>query len=148
MEKIMAENRLLVKVKGVYPHETADENAVGAHLILFQDDAGREMPMFIGQSEARGVSIGLQDTAPARPFTFEAMFTCLSVTGAAVEEAYINEIKDETFYALVSLRVNDEVRQVDMRPSDAVNLALRAKCPILINDEVFKTVLESRQSAA
>ena len=144
----MAENRVPVKVKGVYAHEGTDEIAVGAHFILFQDDAGREMPMFVGQFEAWGISIGLEDTAPVRPFTFETMFTCLSVAGATVEEAYINELKDETFYALVSLRVNDEVHQVDMRPSDAVNLALRAKCPILINDEIIKTVLESRQSAA
>ena len=100
--------------------------------------------MFIGQFEVWAISLGLEDKAPDRPFTFETMLTCLAVAGATVEEVCINDMREETFYALVSLRVGDQVHQVDMRPSDAVNLAIRAKCPILINDQVIKTVLEKR----
>ena len=100
--------------------------------------------MFIGQFEVWAISLGLEDKAPDRPFTFETMLTCLAVAGATVEEVCINDMREETFYALVSLRVGDQVHQVDMRPSDAVNLAIRAKCPILINDQVRKTVLEKR----
>jgi bifunctional DNase/RNase len=138
----MAEERVPVKVMGVYAHQ--DEGVVANHFVLFRDEAKRRIPMFIGQFEAWAISLGLEDKAPDRPFTFDAMLTCLTVAGATVEEAYINDIRDETFYALVTLRVGDQVHQVDMRPSDAVNLAIRVKCPLLINDQVIKTVLENR----
>jgi len=128
---IVAEKRVPIKVMGVYAHQDAE--AVANHFVLFRDEAKRRIPMFLGQFEAWSISLGLEGKAPDRPFTFDAMLTCLAVAGAAVEEVYINELRDETFYALVSLRVSDQVHQVDMRPSDAVNLAIRVKCPIFMN---------------
>lgn len=94
--------------------------------------------MFLGQFEAWSISLGLEGKAPDRPFTFDVMLTCLAVAGAAVEEVYINELRDETFYALVSLRVGDQAHQLDIRPSDAVSLAIRVKCPIFMNEEIIE----------
>ncbi len=110
----MTVKRVPVKVVGVYAHK--DEGVVANHFVLFKDEAKRRIPMFLGQFEAYGISIGLEAKAPDRPYTFDTMLTCLSVAGAMVEEAYINELKDEVFYALVSLRVGDKVHQIDMRP--------------------------------
>lgn len=138
---MMTEERVPVSVMGVYAHE--DAGVVANHFVLFQDEAKRRMPIFIGQFAARAISLGLEDKAPDRPFTFEAMLSCLLAAGATVEEVYINDIRDETFYALVSLRVGNQVHQVDMRPSDAVNLAIRAKCPLFVSEKVMQACRQS-----
>ncbi len=137
----MSEKRVPVKVMGVYAHD--DAGTITNHFVLFRDQAKRRIPMFIGQFEAWAVSLGLEDKPQERPFTHDAMIHCLSVAGAAIEEVYINDMRDETFYSLVSLRVGDQVHQVDMRPSDAVNLAIRVKCPILMNEKVIEAAAKT-----
>ena len=132
----MTEKRVPVKVMGVYAHQ--DQGTVANHFVLLRDGRGRRVPIFVGQFEAWAISLGLEGDMPERPFTHDAMIRCLSVAGAAIEDAYINDLRDETFYALVNLRVGDEVHQVDLRPSDAVCLAVRVKCPLLMNEAIIQ----------
>lgn len=108
------------------------------HFVLLRDNRGRRVPIFVGQFEAWAISLGLEGDNPERPFTHDAMIRCLSAAGATIEEVYINEMRDETFYAQVSLRVGDNVQEIDLRPSDAVSLAIRVKCPLSMSEEIIK----------
>jgi|GEM_PF-3068878 len=134
------ENRVPVKVVEVYGFK--DEAGTGWCYILFEDEAKRPVRIFVGQCEAGEISHGLQNEVFERPLTYEAMLHCFAVTGATVEGISINDVHGKTFCALVALRVGDKVHQVDMRPSDAVSLVLRAKCPILMNETVIGAALE------
>ena len=145
---MMTDKRVPVKVTGVYGFKDAEN--VEWFYIQFEDEARRQPRIFVGQCEAWAISQGLEDLAlnkaPERPFAYEAALACLSVTGAVVEEAYINDAREGIFYALVRLRVGDQVHQIDMRPSDAVNFAIRTKCPLLINEEVIQFSIEAEKA--
>ncbi|MGI4789593.1 MAG: bifunctional nuclease family protein [Janthinobacterium lividum] len=140
----MTEKRVPVEVKGVFYFK--DDQQAEWFYLQFADEAKRDIRIFIGQFEAWAIQLGLEDKPLERPLTYDTMINCLAVAGATVEEAYIHELRAEIFYAVVNLRVGDQVHQIDMRPSDAVNLAVRMKCPLLINEEVIQAWL-SRQSS-
>lgn len=131
----MSKERIVVNIIEVVASE--EEGASGTRFVILQDAAGREMRVFIGKSEAHALALGLGGLPPDSPKTYEAMLTALTVAGATVEEAYIHDLRNERFYARVSLRVGEQVHPVDMRPSDALNLAVRAGCPLFVNAEVF-----------
>jgi bifunctional DNase/RNase len=136
----MTDNRVPVKVMGVYGFKDAED--VEWIYANFEDESGRQIRIFIGQCEAWAIAQGLEDIAldkaPERPFAYEAALACLTVAGAVVEESYINDVREGVFYALVRLRVSDQVHEIDMRPSDAVNFAIRTKCPLLMNEKVIQ----------
>lgn len=137
----MPDERVPVKVMGVFSNddkENNDKEAVIHNFVIFQDEAGRRVQIFIGQFEAWAISLALEGTPPDRPFTHDAMLNCLAVAGATVEEACINDLRDEVFFAIVTLRVGEQQHAVDVRPSDAVALALRAKCPLFISEAVMQ----------
>lgn len=137
----MSDERVPVKVMGVFANdnkEKSDKEAVIHNFVIFQDEAGRRVQIFIGQFEAWAISLALEGTHPDRPFTHDAMLNCLAVAGATVEEACINDLRDEVFFAIVTLRVGEQQHAVDVRPSDAVALALRAKCPLFISEAVMQ----------
>ncbi len=56
---------------------------------------------------------------------------------ATVKKILVNNLWDNTFYALVFLESNGETVAIDSRPSDAIALALRMKSPIYVEEEVI-----------
>lgn len=110
--------------------------------ILFRNDKGQRMPIWCGQFEAWAISFALEgEAAGARPMTHDLTMVLLESAGATVTEAAITDLRDETFYATLTLRLADGVtREIDARPSDAVALALRAKSPVFVAAEVWTEV--------
>lgn len=125
-----------------------DEAGADVYFVTLQDAAERQMRIYIGKSEALALSLGMQGYAPDRPQTYEAFLACLSVAGSAVEEVCIHDLQAETYYANVRLRVGTEYRDVDLRPSDALNLTVRTSCPLFATEKVFQASLAPVQSAA
>ena len=87
---------------GVYAHE--EQGTAANHFVLLRDDRGRRIPIFVGQFEAWAISLGLEGDIPERPFTHDTVILCLSAAGAIIEDACINDMRDETFYAVFRLR--------------------------------------------
>lgn len=134
----MSEERVAVKIREVVASE--EEGASGTRFVVLQDAAGREMRVFIGKFEAHALALGIGGVPPDFPHTYEAMLTALTVAGATVEEACIHDLRNERFYARVSLRMGEQAHPVEMRPSDALNLSVRANCPLFVNVEVFHSL--------
>ena len=132
----MEQTRSEVKVIGVYARE--DAGTLANHFVLMRDGRKRRLPMYVGQFEAFAISVGLEGGPPDRPFTHDAMLKLVTLMGGVLEEAYINDVRDATFYAVIRVRVGEEVKELDVRPSDALALALRAKCPIYVADHVLE----------
>ena len=145
----MTEERVLVKVIGAYRFK--DESGTEWIYILLEDEAKQRMPIYVDQCAAWAVMQGLEDSRESktqeRPLAYEAMLACLLAAGAVIEEAYIKDVRNELFYAQLTLRVGDQVHLVEILPSDAINLAIRAKCPLLINGKISKFLVE-RQKAS
>jgi len=143
-EEAMSQERIAVTLESV----TTDAGGASRCFATLQDDAKRQIRIFIGQREAQRLALGLQGQPPERPLTYEAMLGCLTAVGAAVEDVCIHDLRNETFYAVANLRLGDQLHPVDMRPSDALNLAVRADCALSVSEQVFLACLATEQPAA
>ncbi len=137
----MSEERIAVTLESVTVEETAN------CFVTLQDDAKRQIRVFIGRREAQSLALGLQGSIPDRPLTYEALLGCLTAAGATVEDVCIHDLRNETFYAAANLRVGAALHPVDMRPSDALNLAVRAGCALHVSEQVFQTLLKAEPPA-
>lgn len=109
----------------------------GYVVILREKEGERWLPIFIGAAEAQAISLLLQDLRYSRPLTFDLFHSLLRASEAQVSKITVTELKDNTFFALVDLVTGHGAEQIDARPSDAIALALRAKAPIWVADEVM-----------
>jgi bifunctional DNase/RNase len=73
-----------------------------------------------------------------RPLTYNFMAKLLEAVGAVMEEVRVETLKNDTFYAVAKIRCGDRVQEVDARPSDAITLAIRMNCSILVSEDVME----------
>ena len=97
--------------------------------------------MFVGDAEITAIAKEKGLVEPKRPLTHDIYLTILRRTGAIFEKIQISEMRENTFYAKIFARINDEVVVFDARPSDAVALALHEKCPIMVNKKLLRREL-------
>jgi len=97
--------------------------------------------MFVGDAEITAIAKEKGLVEPKRPLTHDIYLTILKRTGATFEKIVISEMRENTFYAKIYVRINEEVVDFDARPSDAVALALHEKCPIWVNKRLLRVEL-------
>lgn len=108
-------------------------------IVILLDEVGRRLlPIWIGPETAEAIIIHLLDHTIVRPMTYTFMANLLAAAGAELEEVRVEALKDETFYGIAKLKRGETVQEVDARPSDAINLALRVGCPIYVTEAVMK----------
>jgi bifunctional DNase/RNase len=118
----------------------------GYVVILKEKDGERWLPIFIGAAEAQSISFLLQGLEYARPMTYDLFAHILEEGGITVLSATVNDLKDNTFYAVVEIRVaNGEIRRIDARPSDAIALALKSKAAIQVAEKVMEGAAVSNE---
>ncbi len=114
-----------------------------APIVLLRDEGNKfNLPIWVGLLEASAMATALEGVPMPRPMTHDLLHNLLGELGARVECVQITELRNNTYYAVIHLRVGDDLREIDARPSDAISLALRTKSPIY----VAKTVIESSSS--
>lgn len=100
------------------------------------------VPIFIGQLETQSILIGFGDVTIPRPLTHDLMLSLLDRLCAELLRIEINDLKDGTFYARLVLKEKYSARNeeftLDARPSDALALAVRKKCPVYIAENVVE----------
>jgi bifunctional DNase/RNase len=97
--------------------------------------------MFVGDAEITAIAKEKGLVEPKRPLTHDIYLTILKRTGAVFEKIVISEMRDNTFYAKIHVRINEEEVVFDARPSDAVALALHEKCPIFVSKNLLRVEL-------
>ena len=118
----------------------------GYVVILKEKDGERWLPIFIGAAEAQSISFLLQGLEYARPMTYDLFAHILEEGGVAVLSSTINDLKDNTFYAVVEIRLaSGEIRRVDARPSDAIALALKMRALIQVSEKVMEGAAVSNE---
>ena len=108
-------------------------------VILKDADNKLNLPIWIGLLEATAMATELEGIKMARPMTHDLLKNTLAELGGAVEFVEITELKENTYFASINLRISGKEITIDSRPSDAIALALRTKSPIY----VAKAVLEA-----
>jgi bifunctional DNase/RNase len=108
-------------------------------VILKDSDNKLNLPIWIGLLEATAMATEIEGVKMARPMTHDLLRNILGEVGCAVDSIEITELKENTYYAMVRLRLAGRELNIDSRPSDAIALALRTKSPIY----VAKAVLEA-----
>jgi len=98
----------------------------------------RALPIWIGPHEGEMLALHLAEVEAIRPLTFDFMARLLDAVDVTIDRVAIHALKDTTFLATVSVRSGGVARALDARPSDAINLAVRAGAPIFVDDNVMQ----------
>ena len=106
-------------------------------VVLKDADTARYLPIWIGPFEADAITIELQDVEVARPLTHDLLKATIEKLGGEVERVAITELRDDTYYAEITLNVNGRRLEIDSRPSDAIALAVRSKVPVYVDEDVM-----------
>ncbi len=107
-------------------------------VLLKEAEGDRYLPIWIGAVEATAIAFALQGIQTPRPMTHDLMRDLLRDAGVAVERIVINELVDQTFFALIRMASDGETKEVSSRPSDAIALAVRINAPIYAAEEVLE----------
>ena len=109
-------------------------------IVILKDTENKlNLPIWIGLLEATAMATEIEGIKMARPMTHDLLKNVLAEVGCSVESIEITELKENTYYAMVHLKLSGRDLLIDSRPSDAIALALRTKSPIY----VAKAVLEA-----
>jgi len=97
------------------------------------------LPIWVGVYEANAIALEIEKVPTPRPMTHDLIRNLLFGLEAGVKKIVVNDLKDDTFFAVIWLERDGEMISVDSRPSDALAIALRLDCPIYVDETVLKT---------
>lgn len=106
-------------------------------LILNEIEGNRRLPIIIGTFEAQAIALELEHIKPPRPMTHDLLKNVIQNFGAEINEVFINELSEGTFFARIIYQSNGEKLEQDARPSDAIALAVRFNAPIFVATEIL-----------
>jgi uncharacterized protein len=106
-------------------------------VLLKTVDGNRFLPIWIGHPEAAAILMKLQGAQTPRPMTHDLLNVMLEQLEAKCERVSVTELRDNTFYASITISVNGSEIEIDSRPSDAIALAVRCQAPIFAAEEVI-----------
>ncbi len=109
-------------------------------IVILKDVGGDSvLPIWVGIYEANAIALEIEKVATPRPMTHDLLKNVLLGLDTYVRKVVVNDLRDDTFFALIWLERDGRVISIDSRPSDALALALRLDCPIFVDDEVLKS---------
>jgi len=106
-------------------------------VILKGKQVDRYLPIWIGPAEADAIAVKLQGVSVPRPLTHDLLRSVIDALGASVNSIVVNDLKNDTFYAKITLDVDGVQMEVDSRPSDALALAVRVEAPVYVEESVL-----------
>ncbi len=107
-------------------------------VLLKTAEGNRYLPIWIGHPEAASILMKLQGASTPRPLTHDLVTNILSELDAQVIRITVTELRDNTFYASITVQQDGSEVEIDSRPSDAIALAVRAEAPIFAADRVIE----------
>jgi len=108
-------------------------------IVLLKDLEEKDvLPIWIGLLEASSIATALENIQTPRPMTHDLLKNILDQLGIKVIKIEVNDLKDNTYYALIHMDVNDKRLTIDARPSDALAIALRTGASIFVEESVIQ----------
>ena len=106
-------------------------------VLLKTVDGNRFLPIWIGHPEAAAILMKLQGASTPRPMTHDLLSDLLEQLDVNCTRVAVTELRENTFYASITLSVNGRELEIDSRPSDALALAVRSGAPIFAAEDVI-----------
>jgi uncharacterized protein len=107
-------------------------------VLLKTAEGNKFLPIWIGHPEAAAILMKLQGASTPRPLTHDLLTDVLRQLEARVVKITVTELRDNTFYAQITLGIDGSEVEIDSRPSDAIALAVRAEAPIYAAENVLE----------
>ena len=107
-------------------------------VVLMDSDGKKLLPIWVGFFEANAIALKIEDVQTPRPMTHDLIKNMLDKLGMSLKRIEINRLEDSTYFANIFMAKKGKEFQVDSRPSDAIALALRMDCPIMVDDQVIE----------
>lgn len=128
------ETRIKLRVQGL----TNSQIQSGAYALILSEENGiRRIPVIVGTAEAQSIAIALEDIKPPRPLTHDLFVSFMHAFEVHLEEIFIYRFEEGIFYSELFFSNQEREVRIDSRTSDAIALALRAKCPIYTTEEIL-----------
>ncbi|EPR35044.1 protein of unknown function DUF151 [Alkalidesulfovibrio alkalitolerans DSM 16529] len=121
-----------------------DEDSQVPVLILKDMAEEKVLPIWIGAMEAMAISMALNEMSLPRPMTHDLLLNMVKGLGGEITAVEVVSLDEGTYFAEIEVLVGEEKRRIDARPSDAVALALRAKAPIRVAEQVLTEAASNR----
>ncbi len=133
-----------MKVMGI-----ALDTRTGSPIVVLHDKENRKaLPIWIGSAEASAIIRKIENLTVARPMTHDLIINIIEKTGYKIDKIEINDVEKETYYATIFLRgEDDQLIEIDSRPSDAIAVAIRVDAPIFVTANVISNGSVSTDSA-
>lgn len=129
------DEKILLNILGL----TTGHSQRNSYTLILGEEAGElKLPIVIGNYEAQSIALIIEGLSPQRPLTHDLMFDTLQKFGIELKEVVIDQLKEGVFYAKLITEQNGVEHAIDSRTSDAIALALRAKCPI----HTYKNIMD------
>ncbi len=111
----------------------------GEQQIIYLREVGgeRSFPIMIGIFEATSIDRRVKGIVPPRPLTHDLLANAIDLLGGEVQDIYINELRDHTYFAKLRIKHEGELIEVDSRPSDAIAVAVTVDVPIYVAEDVI-----------
>jgi bifunctional DNase/RNase len=106
-------------------------------VLLKTRDGNKFLPIWIGHPEAAAILMKLQGANTPRPMTHDLMDDMLEKLQAECTRVSVTELRENTFYASIALKIDGREVEIDSRPSDALALAVRTQAPIFAHEDVI-----------
>lgn len=107
-------------------------------VVILRDDVfSRWLPIVVGTNEAQAIALQLEGIIPPRPLTHDLLRDLLRTIDVEIDKIIVNDLRQNTYYAMIHLHLGKRKYEIDARPSDAIALALRMEAPIFVEEEVM-----------
>ncbi len=117
------------------------------NMVLVDTTSGKFLLIGVSQEQAAALQQGLSGLPTPRPMTHDLFLQTLDSTGWSVSRVVINQLKNDVFYARLILKGHGKRLSLDARPSDALNIAVRAPCPVFVEKSVLESFYQELRKA-
>jgi bifunctional DNase/RNase len=125
-----------MELKRIIISEVHDQQVI----MLKEVDGDRSFPIVIGIFEATSIDRRVRRTPSPRPLTHDLIVSVIEHLGGELKDIFISDLRDHTYYAKLRIRMSGETVEVDSRPSDAIAIAVTARVPIYVAEDVLSEV--------
>ena len=127
-----------MELKRIIISEIHDQQVI----VLREVEGDRSFPIVIGIFEATSIDRRVRGMPSPRPLTHDLVANVIDQLGGDLQDIFISDLREHTYYAKLRIRMNGELVEVDSRPSDAIALAVTAKVPIYVAEDVLGEALD------
>jgi uncharacterized protein len=131
---------VLMELKRIIINEIHDSQII----LLHEVDGERSFPIVIGLFEAMSIEKRVKGIQFPRPMTHDLILNVIDQLGGDLQDVFINELREHTYFAKLRVKKDGEIFEVDCRPSDAIPVAVTAKVPIYVAEDVIEDASEEQ----